>query len=146
MPNIIESIEGLVVGDTAGNTFNSAISGTAGLTTVDLKDAGADRISCFMAVTVVTAAGNVTLKFQQSADGTTWEDIVDNLGNTVSQNLTTVNTYFWKSFNVVQRYVRAYGTLNSGTSINAVIVFVAQQKYTPDDFGGWVNDNANYEA
>jgi hypothetical protein len=147
MPNIIEDVKNLVVANTSGNTWSSAVSSTAGLTTVDLNDAGADRISVAIFCTTVTGAGNVTFKVQQSIDGTTWTDLTDNLGNTVATTaFTAVQTYQVLSFNVVQRYVRLFGTLNSGTSINVVSWFIAQQKYLPSDFGGWVNDNANYEA
>lgn len=127
---------------TAGNTFNSAISGTGALTTVDFADQIHNRVTMLATVSVVTASGNVTIKAQESTDDSTWTDVlgVDGLAQDIT--LSTVNTVQSVSFNVTKRYVRAYATLNSGTSVTAQILFVGTRQITPQNAaGGWVNES-----
>ncbi len=120
----------------AANIYGTAISGTAALTGVDMQAAGADRISALATVSAISSSGNVTVKFQESDDDGTYVDIT---GATFTA-FTTVNTSQLISFNVSKRYVRAYGTLNSGTSVTCQITLLAQAKQRPANFGGWQNE------
>ncbi len=121
---------------TAGNTWASAISGTGGLTAVDTADDGGNMVSAILQTVSVSASGNVTIKIQESST-TTDGDFADLAtpatftAASVAQNLQLI------SFKPTKRYVRGYATLNSGTSITAVLTFMFQRKTTPSNAGGW---------
>lgn len=136
MADIFQDLQHEALSPQPANTYGTAISSTAALTAIDLKDAGANRISALATVSVVTASGNVTVKFQESDDNVTFVDIT---GATFTA-FTAINTAQLISFNVSKRYVQAYGTLNSGTSVTAQITVIAAAKQRPGNFGGWQND------
>lgn len=120
----------------AGNTYSTPITGGA-LTTVDLVDCVANMYTAILTVTTITSSGNVTIKIQQSIDGSTWTDT----GVTFTA-ASVANTTQIVSFQNVGRYTRAFATLNSGTSITAAITFLGQRQTTPANSGGFSNQAA----
>lgn len=120
----------------AGNTFATAINGTAGLTSIDFKDAGANRVTVIAATASVSGSGKVTLKGQESDDNSSWVDIANGSlpQTTAAQDLNVL------SMNVSKRYFRVFGTLDSGTSVTAAVIVLAMRKSIPANFGGFVND------
>lgn len=135
MANIFLDLENGAI-KTAGNTFATPVSGTAGLTTVDMKDSVANYMSAILTTTAVAASGNVTVKIQESSDDSTWTDIT---GATFTA-VTAAEALQLISFPVTKQYVRGYGTLNSGTSVTLQLVFLSQRRTTPANTGGWVNE------
>jgi hypothetical protein len=117
-----------------GNTFTTAVTGGA-LTTVDLVDCVANMYTVVISCTTVTSSGNVTFKVQQSIDGTTWTDV----SGAVTTAFSATNTTQILSFQNVGRYTRLFSTLNSGTSINVVSLFLGQRQTTPANSGGFSN-------
>lgn len=127
---------------TAGNTYGTAVSGSGGLTTVDLVNAGNNRATAILTTTAVASSGNVTVKIQESTDDSTWTDIT-NAQTAAAYTFaaaTAANTLQAISFNTNKRYVRGYGTLNSGTSVTLQLTFIAQRKFNPADLPGWINE------
>lgn len=118
------------------STYGTAISGTGALLAIDLAEAGANRISALATISAIAGSGNVTVKIQESDDNVNFVDIT----GAAFTAFTTANTVQIISFNVSKRYVQAYGTLNSGTSVTAQISCLAQAKQRPANFGGWQND------
>lgn len=121
---------------TVGNTFGTAVSATAGLTTVDMVNEVANRISAYLTSSAIASSGNVTVKIQESSDNSTWGDIT---GATFTAT-TAANDSQLISFNVTKRYVRGYATLNSGTSVTLQLTFFMQRRMVPANNGGWVNE------
>jgi hypothetical protein len=83
--------------------------------------------SAMVAITVgaVASSGNVTPKLQHSLDGSTnWDDVTagDLIGAFPAALVT--NTTYKVGYRGGRRYVRVFGTLNSGTSVaySAVLV------------------------
>jgi hypothetical protein len=90
--------------------------------TVDLR--GANSAAVVFAVGTVTGSGNVTPKLQHSADGTSWSDVpADKLSDAFPAQLAQ-NSTFIVGYRGHNRYLRAVGTFNSGTSVaySAVIL------------------------
>jgi len=124
----------------AGNAGGTAISGTAGLTAVDLVDCGANMATATVTVSAVASSGNVTLKMQESAT-TTDGDFTDITSATFATALTAAaQTPQMISFQFKKRYVRVYATLVSGTSVTAQTLILCQRKTTPASSGGWTNE------
>ncbi len=75
--------------------------------------------SAMVAITVgaIASSGNVTPKLQHSANGTDWDDVgaADLLG--AFPAALVANTTYKVGYRGGRRYVRVFGTLNSGTSV-----------------------------
>lgn len=117
------------------NTYGTAVSSTAALTAVDCVDVVGNMMSAMLTTSAVSGSGNVTIKLQESADNVTFTDIT---GATFTA-VTAANDLQIISFKPVQRYVQAYGTLNSGTSVTCQVTLIAQKRVTPTNSGGWSN-------
>jgi hypothetical protein len=90
--------------------------------TVDTRDFE----SAMVAITVgaVAGSGNVTPKMQHSANGTDWDDVAaaDLIG--AFPTILVTNTTYKVGYRGGQRYLRAFGTLNSGTSVAYSAAFI----------------------
>lgn len=76
--------------------------------------------SAMVAITVgaVAGAGNVTPKMQHSLDGSTgWDDVAAADLHGSFPAVLAANTTYKAGYRGGRRYVRAFGTLNSGTSV-----------------------------
>lgn len=82
---------------------------------VDLK--GAESAILLVDVGAVAASGNVTVKLQESSDNSTFTDVASaDLVGTIADPL-VASTPTFLGYIGAERYVRAVGTLNSGTSV-----------------------------
>lgn len=97
--------------------------------TVDLR--GFDSAAAVVTVGALAGAGNVTVKLQDSDNGSDWDDVVaPNLIGAFPAVL-LINTALRVGYIGGKRYLRAFGTLNSGTSVTysvAVVTANASQK------------------
>lgn len=90
-------------------------SGSVDGQSVDTR--GYDSAAAFVTVGAIAGSGNVTVKLQDSPDNTNWTDVAAaNLQGEFPAALLT-NTAFLVGYLGTERYVRAVGTLNSGTSV-----------------------------
>lgn len=121
-----------------GSTFGTAITATGIQTGVDMVDVVGSMCSAILTTSAVAGSGNVTWKIQQSADNVTFTDIS---GATFTAT-TAANDQQIISFQVKSRYIAAFATLNSGTSVTSQITFLGQRRTVPANNGGWVNDAA----
>ena len=121
----------------AGNTFNSAVSITGGLTSVDCSNAAADRMSAYVTTTAVSGAGTVVIQVQESVDNTNWTSVN---GGGLFTVLNAANQSQVVSWDPTAHYVRGYATL-TGTSVTLQLTFIYLPKVTPVGVaGGWVNE------
>jgi hypothetical protein len=90
---------------------NSTVTGQ----TVDTR--GFASAAAVVTVGAVAGSGNITVKLQDSANGSDWADVVaaDLIGSFPAALVQ--NTSFRVGYIGAQRYLRAVGTLNSGTSV-----------------------------
>ena len=141
MATMWEDLAGEAI-QTAGNTFATPVSANGGLTGVDLKDAGNNRATAILTSTAVAASGNVTVKIQESTDNSTFTDITNPVtGATYTFTaVSAAEALQILSFNTNKRYVRGYGTLNSGTSVTLQLQFLTQRKMNPANTPGWINE------
>lgn len=82
--------------------------------------------SALVAITVgaVAGSGNVTPKMQESDDDSTWSDVAAaDLQGSFPADL-AADTVYKVGYLGSKRYVRAVGTLNSGTSVAYAAAFV----------------------
>lgn len=121
---------------TAGNTYGTAISATAGLTTVDMVSDVGNMVSCLLTSSAVAGSGVGAVKIQESSDDSTWADITGATFTSVS----AANALQLISFKLTKRYVRAHFTLSSGTSVTLQVTFLGQRRTTPSGNGGWANE------
>lgn len=110
---------------TVASLVPQVFAATAAGTAVDIRPIGTNRVSATLAIGAVVASGNVTVKMQASpttVDG----DFVDITGAvftaaTTSNQAAQVIDFTIPSVATTSAspniYVRAYGTLNSGTSV-----------------------------
>lgn len=112
-------------------SIRPAVNSAATVTgqTVDLR--GFDAAAAVVAVGAVAGSGNVTVKLQDSDNGSDWDDVVaPNLVGAFPAVL-LVNSILRVGYIGGRRYLRAFGTLNSGTSVAysvAVVTGNATQK------------------
>ena len=125
----------------AGNTWATAISGTGGLTAVNTATDGANMVTAILQCVSVSGSGNVTIKIQES-NTTTSGDFADLSTPATFTAISAAQDLQIISFKATKQYVRGYATLNSGTSVTAVLTFLWQRHTTPANNGGWVNDAA----
>ena len=82
--------------------------------------------SAMVAITAgaVAGSGNVTPKMQHSANGSDWDDVAaaDLIG--AFPTVLVANTTYKVGYRGGRRYVRAFGTLNSGTSVAYSAAFI----------------------
>jgi hypothetical protein len=83
--------------------------------TVDLR--GSNSAAVVFAVGAVVGAGNVTPKLQDSADGSSWSDVPADKLSAAFPSPLVQNSVFIVGYRGHRRYLRAVGTLNSGTSV-----------------------------
>jgi hypothetical protein len=112
-------------------SIRPAVNSAATVTgqTVDLR--GFDSAAAVVAVGAIAASGNVTVKLQDSDNGTDWADVT--AGNLVGAfpAALTANSALRVGYVGGKRYLRAFGTLNSGTSVAysaAIVASNASQK------------------
>jgi len=117
------------------NTYGTAISSTAALTAVDCAAMASNMATAVITCSAVASSGNVTVKMQESSDNSTFTDITG-----ATATITTANTVTNLSFPVTKQYVRAYGTLNSGTSVTAQVTLITNRKYPPANTPSWTNE------
>lgn len=134
MANIAEDLQNIGA-VAAGNTFGTAVSGSGGLTAVDLVNDGANRISGLLTSTAVAGAGTASIQIQESADNSTWTDVAGALFTTIS----AANAQQLLSWNQTKRYVRGNCTI-TGTSVTLQLSYFYTAKTRPSNTGGWVNE------
>lgn len=105
-------------------SIRPAVNSAATVTgqTVDLR--GFDSAAAIYSVGAVASSGNVTVKLQDSNNGSDWDDVAAaNLVGAFPAALLT-NTVGRVGYTGGKRYLRAFGTLNSGTSVSYGVVVV----------------------
>jgi hypothetical protein len=105
-------------------SIRPAVNSAATVTgqTVDLR--GFDAAAAVVTVGAIASSGNVTVKLQDSDNGTDWDDVVaPNLIGAFPAVLLT-NTALRVGYVGGRRYLRAFGTLNSGTSVAYSVAIV----------------------
>jgi hypothetical protein len=105
-------------------SIRPAVNSAATVTgqTVDCR--GFDSAAAVVTVGAIASSGNVTVKLQDSDNGSDWDDVTAaNLVGTFPAALLT-NTAFDVGYIGGKRYVRAFGTLNSGTSVAYSVAIV----------------------
>ncbi len=138
MAGIFQDLQHSALTPAAGNAFGTPITTTGALTSVDMKDAGANRITAMVTCTAVTGAGVATITLQESVDNSTWTT-VGNSQSGLFAAISAANTLQTQSFNVTGRYVRGNVTTFTGTSVTIALTFIAQAKMTPANNGGFEN-------
>jgi hypothetical protein len=110
-------------------TFAPAVvTATANGATVDLR--GFDAAAVIVESGAIVGAGNVTVKLQDSADGSAWVDVAAAGLQGVLPAALAAATVFDVGYVVgVNRYLRAVATLNSGTSVALSVVVVRGQPH-----------------
>jgi len=90
--------------------------------TVDTR--GFESAMVAIAVGAVAGSGNVTVKMQHSVNGTDWDDVTAaDLHGSFPAAL-VANTTPKVGYRGGRRYLRAFGTLNSGTSVAYSAAFI----------------------
>jgi hypothetical protein len=106
-------------------SIRPAVNSAATVTgqTVDLR--GFDSAAAVVAVGAIASSGNVTVKLQDSANGSDWADVpAAGLVGAFPAAL-VANSALRVGYIGGNRYLRAFGTLNSGTSVAYSVAIVA---------------------
>jgi hypothetical protein len=86
---------------------------------------GFDSAACVITVGALAGSGNVTPKMQASTTGSSgWEDVPAAELEGSFPAVLTINTTYKVGYRGSRRYLRAVGTLNSGTSVTYAAAFV----------------------
>jgi hypothetical protein len=136
MANIWLDLERNAVG---GQTFAVATTNTnGGGTAVDLADCVGNMAACHLQQGAVAGATTVTVKIQQStATNTGFEDISGATFATFTTTGAVGDALKILSFRPTMRYVRAYATLNTGTTVTLGATIFGQRRTTPSANGGF---------
>lgn len=106
-------------------SIRPAVNSAATVTgqTVDLRNF--DSAAAVVTVGALAGAGNVTVKLQDSDNGSDWDDVA--AGNLIGAfpAVLLINTALRVGYVGGKRYLRAFGTLNSGTSVTYSVAVVA---------------------
>jgi hypothetical protein len=105
-------------------SIRPAVNSAATVTgqSVDLR--GFDAAAAVVAVGAIASSGNVTVKLQHSDNNTDWDDVAASGLNGAFPEVLLTNTAFRVGYIGDKRYVRAFGTLNSGTSVAYSVAIV----------------------
>jgi hypothetical protein len=105
-------------------SIRPAVNSAATVTGQAVNLRGFDSAAAVVSVGAVASSGNVTLKLQDSSNGSDWDDVVaPNLVGAFPAAL-VANTAFRVGYIGGKPHLRAFGTLNSGTSVAYSVVIV----------------------
>ena len=105
---------------------------------MDLVDVVGNRANAVLMVGAVAGATTVTVKIQQStATNTGFADISGATFATFTTTGATTDSLRILSFNPTMRYVRAYATLNTGTTVTLGTTIFGQRRTCPANSGGY---------
>jgi hypothetical protein len=136
MANIFLDLQNGAVG---GQTFAVATTNTnGGGSTVDLADCVGNMAVCHLQHGAVAGATTVTVKIQQSTQtNANFADISGASFATFTTTGTAGNGLNILSFRPTMRYVRAYATLNTSTTVTLGATIFGQRRTTPSANGGF---------
>ncbi len=136
MANIFLDVQhGAVEGVTfAAGTTNTDGGGAA----IDLADCVGNMANAVLNRGAVAGATTVTVKIQQSTQtNANFADISGASFATFTTTGTTAQTGTILSFRPTMRYVRAYATFQTGTTVTLGVNIFGQRRTTPSANGGW---------
>lgn len=106
--------------------------------TVDLVDVVGNMANAELMVGAVAGATTVTVKLQQSTQtNANFADISGASFATFTTTGATTDALRILSFRPTMRYVRAYATLNTGTTVTLGCTIFGQRRTTPSNSGGY---------
>lgn len=140
MASILLDLENqaVVTASVFGSTTGIAATGAGA--SVDLIDTIGNYATAVQVVGTVTGTSpTLDTKVQESTDGTTWTDAVDQQGNTLAFTQVTTSTNVQAaSWMPRKRYCRTTSTTGGTTPVfPTATLFIAQRRATPANKGGF---------
>lgn len=98
-------------------SIRPAVNSAATVTGQSVDKLGFDAVMAVANVGAIVSAGNVTLKWQESVNNSDWTDVAADDVLTPFPAALVANSVVNSGYIGNARYVRIFGTLNSGTSV-----------------------------